>query len=322
MLKIIMPIIVAFLLLTNHNVMSQSNINAGCSDEDFKCLDDSLNETYQRFIKTLSTDETKELRRVQRLWIKYRDTICEFESEFYANESWFSESMKGNEKLKCLRRITKSRIQELSRYIRFKQKSNSLTFKGIINIIDDYSTNGIDGSSGKNLREIYFWVATRLDFAKQYTHYNYHDNFKKYRHDIYWLDRDSINPYGTLLVTKNVKSIRAVKDSVVLFEGDGEIGSVINSLIIASGALNIAHSRNSIIMANKNINISHDGSVEYGSFIMTPEKVDISHATGSIIYAPKGIEISHASRVKCINSTKLTKKNICSEDITTDDFLD
>jgi uncharacterized protein YecT (DUF1311 family) len=58
---------------------TKSNVaTADCYRTETAIWDDLLNENYKKLIATLDDDQTAKLRAMQRAWIAYRDTTCNF----------------------------------------------------------------------------------------------------------------------------------------------------------------------------------------------------------------------------------------------------
>jgi uncharacterized protein YecT (DUF1311 family) len=50
-----------------------------CNGDEIKQQDKRLNTNYKKAMQVLSKDQKSELKKVQRLWMKYRDVKCGFE---------------------------------------------------------------------------------------------------------------------------------------------------------------------------------------------------------------------------------------------------
>jgi hypothetical protein len=56
------------------------------------------------------------LRNAQRLWIKYRDAICDFEGNMFKAEHWIEDVISNPKSLKCISRLSLTRTKELNKY--------------------------------------------------------------------------------------------------------------------------------------------------------------------------------------------------------------
>jgi uncharacterized protein YecT (DUF1311 family) len=79
-----------------------------CAAEEYKEADLLLNKTYKRLMEVLSEDSKTKVRETQRLWLKYRDSHCNFASEQYEGGSMQPMIHNG-----CLTDLTKDRTREL-----------------------------------------------------------------------------------------------------------------------------------------------------------------------------------------------------------------
>jgi len=107
--------------------------------EDTERSDARLNGVYNVVMKKLSPEISSKLRGSQRLWIKYRDSVCDFEGIYFHEEeekNWLkNEYSTGNPKiLICIKRLTEQRTQELELYLHKKsvgsnKKKGSLEYE-------------------------------------------------------------------------------------------------------------------------------------------------------------------------------------------------
>jgi len=70
--------------------------------------DQQLHETYQGVVKVLATDEIRQLRGAQHLWLQFRDTTCNAERDMYQGGSAASMVYYA-----CLEAETRYRIKDL-----------------------------------------------------------------------------------------------------------------------------------------------------------------------------------------------------------------
>ena len=112
---------ILILLITNGFILSNANTYKSCMDRSYgktslmrECIntelqyqDKLLNKHYRIARKSLNTMKKKELKLVQRAWIKYRDLVCKFN---YNLTGGTMDSLAADE---CFLRMTKRRAIEL-----------------------------------------------------------------------------------------------------------------------------------------------------------------------------------------------------------------
>ena len=78
-----------------------------CQEREFQKVDRRLNQAYQRALLRLPPKKRRELRTIQRLWIRYKEAKCDY---FYD-----AKSGRGGleEKMECLIQESKRRAKEL-----------------------------------------------------------------------------------------------------------------------------------------------------------------------------------------------------------------
>ena len=79
-----------------------------CNGDEVKQQDKMLNTNYKKAMKVLSKDKKNELKKVQRLWMKYRDLKCGFEGSLTGGSM---DLIMGGA---CLLDMTSVRAKELS----------------------------------------------------------------------------------------------------------------------------------------------------------------------------------------------------------------
>lgn len=82
-----------------------------CLNEDYKFYDNELNKIYKLKMKTLMADKQKNLRKLERIWIKQKDLECNslIDEKNFGKESHFSA-------IECITNMTKERINFLKKY--------------------------------------------------------------------------------------------------------------------------------------------------------------------------------------------------------------
>jgi uncharacterized protein YecT (DUF1311 family) len=92
------------------NTQAEMNI---CAGKEFKTADAALNQTYQKLLAMLEAAEKAQLKEVETVWIKYRDTNCEFVADQYKGGS-IRPMILGL----CLADVTRNRTAELKNQIK------------------------------------------------------------------------------------------------------------------------------------------------------------------------------------------------------------
>lgn len=87
--------------------VKQIEINK-CYKNMYKKADSTLNDLYEEIISKIDSSESKRLRKVERVWIRYRDQHCEAISKPSKGGS-----IKPLIKFACLERLTENRIESL-----------------------------------------------------------------------------------------------------------------------------------------------------------------------------------------------------------------
>ena len=83
-----------------------------CNSAETSIQDVKLNKAYKELMKELSPERKKELRNVQRLWIKYRDANCNYYAD--PNGGTFANVMKSQ----CFMDSTAERASELQLFLK------------------------------------------------------------------------------------------------------------------------------------------------------------------------------------------------------------
>ena len=111
--KELTKLIILFLCFSNSNfAQTQQEMNQ-TAQKSYEKSDKELNEVYSKLIKSLDKTEISKLIAIQKLWIKFRDSHCEFESSLYEGGS-IVPLIYAN----CLEELTKKRIEELNQSIK------------------------------------------------------------------------------------------------------------------------------------------------------------------------------------------------------------
>jgi uncharacterized protein YecT (DUF1311 family) len=96
--------------------------------------DKQLNIAYKAAIKQLNKTQILKLRKAQRLWIKYRNAICEFERDLSNKEHWIEKDISNAKSLECISRLSKARTIELRKYSQLANGAQKETNQNEINI--------------------------------------------------------------------------------------------------------------------------------------------------------------------------------------------
>ena len=111
--KILTKFIILFLCFSNSNfAQTQQEMNL-TAKKSYEKADKELNEVYSKLIKSLDKTEIQKLIATQRLWIKFRDSHCEFESSLYEGRTIVPLIYST-----CLEELTKKRTAELMQSIK------------------------------------------------------------------------------------------------------------------------------------------------------------------------------------------------------------
>ncbi|MCJ8301390.1 lysozyme inhibitor LprI family protein [Shewanella sp.] len=78
--------------------------------------DEQLNIAYKNAIPPLNKNQIKKLKKAQLLWIRYRDAICEFESDLPNKGHWIKNNIANSKSLECISRLSVARTKELNDY--------------------------------------------------------------------------------------------------------------------------------------------------------------------------------------------------------------
>jgi len=98
--------------LNCNNPQTQTAINQ-CTKLSYQNADQKLNRVYQQLLSTLESSRKQKLIAAQVIWIKFRDTDCEFERS--RNEGG---SIAPTIYFGCLANTTKLRTQQLQEYLK------------------------------------------------------------------------------------------------------------------------------------------------------------------------------------------------------------
>jgi len=116
--------------------------------------DKKLNYAYQESINLLDKEQKIKLKNAQLLWIKYRDSLCEFEDTLLISEHWIEEKNSNSKALECISRLSIVRTKELNEYTRLvlcTKNNNCVGETIIIGGINEYRPFGVPGGY-KNTR--------------------------------------------------------------------------------------------------------------------------------------------------------------------------
>ena len=112
--KISAIILVIIFIGLSSNIVAQTQLEMNQNaQKSYKKSDNELNKIYLSLIKILDKVEVQKLIKVQKCWIKFRNSHCEFESSQYEGGS-----IKPLIYSTCLEELTKKRIGELKQSIK------------------------------------------------------------------------------------------------------------------------------------------------------------------------------------------------------------
>lgn len=111
--KTLIILIITFIFYCNSNfAQTQIEMNQ-TAQKSYEKSDNELNKVYSILLKSLDKIEKQKLVTTQKLWIKFRDSHCEFESSQYEGGS-----IKPLIYSTCLEELTKKRTAELKQSIK------------------------------------------------------------------------------------------------------------------------------------------------------------------------------------------------------------
>lgn len=90
--------------------------------------DKRLNNTYESIMELLDKPHKSSLKKAQLLWIKYRNTMCEFENDLPNHRHWIENEISNSQQLECISRLSITRAEELNKYAKAtiqQQKKNN-----------------------------------------------------------------------------------------------------------------------------------------------------------------------------------------------------
>ncbi|MEC4819270.1 MAG: lysozyme inhibitor LprI family protein [Scytonema sp. PMC 1069.18] len=83
-----------------------------CSQLSYQAADKKLNQTYQKIIPTLNSEQRRSLISAQKAWIQFRDNNCNFET--YASRGGTGYEIFRNG---CLQRLTEQRTKDFENFL-------------------------------------------------------------------------------------------------------------------------------------------------------------------------------------------------------------
>jgi hypothetical protein len=109
----------------------------------------------------------------------------------------------------------------------------------------------------------------------------------------------------SLLIGTNFKRLLVPRNSIILADGNVEVGIPDNSVIIARGVVNCMGAKNSIIIAGAYITSSHDGDpggAGSGSLLVSRGWLNVGSAQGSILVSGEGTTVARSTDALFVNS--------------------
>ncbi len=104
------------LVINCHNLFAQTQAELNeTAMNDYNKSDVELNKYYKELTKILSEKSKQKLVMTQRLWIKYRDSHCDFEASYFDGGT-----IRPVIKFTCLKNITDQRIDNLKQSIKMR----------------------------------------------------------------------------------------------------------------------------------------------------------------------------------------------------------
>ncbi len=114
----------------------------GCIDAEINEQDKRLNDNYKALMSTLKNDRKEELKKAQRLWIKFRDANCRF---YYDPDGGTMHSVLSTD---CVLRMTAGRAEELDYLSKLsippENMAGKIVSKGYV-LSDKNGLNGVNG---------------------------------------------------------------------------------------------------------------------------------------------------------------------------------
>jgi uncharacterized protein YecT (DUF1311 family) len=95
--------------------------------------DEKLNIAYHKVVKRLYEPHKSAIQKAQRLWVKYRNTTCEFEVDLPRKGHWIEQGYSNSQSLTCISKLTLARTNELNAYLESTQKQQVLGYQLTIN---------------------------------------------------------------------------------------------------------------------------------------------------------------------------------------------
>jgi uncharacterized protein YecT (DUF1311 family) len=298
-------IILSIYLLASVNTYADfiiGNDVKNCTAQELANIDATLNERYARLMNLLSGQAQQSLKQAQRQWIKYRDSVCDFEKNYLTPDDWYAEDAKGAMRLNCLVRLTKNRVVEFNKYINLRVgAADAPNASQMMDLVYSVLTQWDDTSSPDKLATILGRVEdlaikiknqTGKDFTQLTKQHSPKYMFHPYKHVISSHKRLRMDSKGV---------IDHIDKEFMLVLGDCNIAFASNSIIICTGKVHVSHSTKNIVIANGDVDISHDGSVGKGSIIYSKLSITLSHSNSSVLLFAERIKISHALHTHCIN---------------------
>jgi len=109
---------------------------------------------------------------------------------------------------------------------------------------------------------------------------------------------------GSLLIGKDFKRILGARNSLILADGNLEIGIPRDCVIVARGVVNVSGARNCVIVSGTYVTSTHDGEPgggTLGSLIVSRGWIDIRSAHGSILVAGEGLTTERSENAIFVN---------------------
>jgi hypothetical protein len=108
---------------------------------------------------------------------------------------------------------------------------------------------------------------------------------------------------GSLVIGKDFKRVLGARHSLILADGNIELGIPRDSVIVARGAVNVTGARNCVIVSGTYVTSSHDGEPGNGggSILVSRGWMDVQSAHGSVLVANEGLTTQRSEGALFVN---------------------
>lgn len=111
----------------------------------------------------------------------------------------------------------------------------------------------------------------------------------------------SLEPKRVIMVKEHLRE-KAIRDAVVLVEGDVEVDSIRNAIVVATGKISARVVTSSVVAAGNDISITQIGGREEDSLVMTRRQLESESVYSSTVLADRGAKLGAPTYVYAINT--------------------